>query len=105
VFVPGKLFQPSLIFADKARVYLSEAHFRCYNLGVAHARFFLLKLPNCGLLLFICLSRLGVPRPRIEPLQAIGTIRALPRPPSTRLGCHNCKYYIFVRTKFSFVRT
>ena len=27
-------------------------------------------------------------RPRLEPLQAIGTIRALPRPPSTRLGCH-----------------
>ena len=27
-------------------------------------------------------------RPRLEPLQAIGTSRALPRSPSTRLGCH-----------------
>jgi hypothetical protein len=27
-------------------------------------------------------------RPRLEPSQAIGTIRALPRPPSTRLGLH-----------------
>ena len=35
-------------------------------------------------------------RPRLEPLQAIGTRRALPRPPSTRLGCHYCIYCIFV---------
>ena len=37
-------------------------------------------------------------RPRLEPSQAIGTHRALPRSPSTRLGCHaNCIYvYCFV---------
>ncbi len=26
VFVPGKLYQPSLIFAGKARAYMNEAH-------------------------------------------------------------------------------
>ncbi len=36
-------------------------------------------------------------RPRLEPSQAIGTVRALPRPPSTRLGCHVVyKLYIYV---------
>ena len=35
-------------------------------------------------------------KPRLEPEKAIGTNRALPRLPSTRLGCHNCKYCIFV---------
>ncbi len=30
-----------------------ECHYAdCLNADVAHARFFLLKLPNCGLLLF-----------------------------------------------------
>ncbi len=33
VFVPGKPFQPSLMFADKARAYPSEAPFRCSTLG------------------------------------------------------------------------
>jgi len=36
VFVSGKPFQPSLMFADKARVYPSEAPFRCSALGWAH---------------------------------------------------------------------
>jgi hypothetical protein len=58
---------------------------------VAHATFFfLLKFQNCGLL-FICLSKLGVPKPRIEPLQALGTLRAL----STRLGCHTV-YILYI---------
>jgi len=36
-------------------------------------------------------------RPRLEPSQAIGTSRALPRSPSTRLGCHAIVYiYFFV---------
>ncbi len=30
---PGKPFQASLVFADKARAYLSEAPFRCSTLG------------------------------------------------------------------------
>jgi hypothetical protein len=29
VFVPGELFQPSLMFAGKAGAYLSESYFRC----------------------------------------------------------------------------
>ncbi len=33
VFVPGKPFQPSLMFAGKAKAYLNEAHFRCSTLG------------------------------------------------------------------------
>ncbi len=33
VFVPGKLLQPSLMFAGKAGAYLSEAPFRCSTLG------------------------------------------------------------------------
>jgi len=37
VFVLGRLFQPTLVFAGKARSYLSEAHFMCsiveYALG------------------------------------------------------------------------
>ncbi len=42
-------------------------------------------------------------RSRLEPSQAIGTIRALPRPPSTRLGCHTsvCIYLFFVGLMFS----
>ncbi len=35
VFVPGKPFQPSLMFAGKTGVYLSEAPFRCSNIGQA----------------------------------------------------------------------
>jgi hypothetical protein len=53
--------------------------------------FSLLKLPNCELLFIVyiyALARLGVPRPKIEPSRAIGTLRALLRPPSTRLSCH-----------------
>ncbi len=34
-------------------------------------------------------------RPRLEPSQAIGTSRALPRPPSTRLGCHASVVYMY----------
>jgi hypothetical protein len=45
--------------------------------------------------IYLCLSRLGVPRPRIEPLQAIGTLRALPRPSSTRLDCHTL-YILYI---------
>jgi hypothetical protein len=41
-----------------------------------------------------------VPRPRIEPLWAIGTLRALPRPPSTRLGCHTLYICIFIVSLF-----
>jgi len=33
VFVPGKPFKPSLIFAGKAGAYPSEAPFRCSTLG------------------------------------------------------------------------
>ncbi len=33
VFIPGKLFQPSLMFAGKAGAYPSEAPFRCSTLG------------------------------------------------------------------------
>jgi hypothetical protein len=33
VFVPGKLFQPNLMFVAKAVAYLSEAPFRCSTLG------------------------------------------------------------------------
>ncbi len=33
VFVPGKPFKPSLMFAGKARAYLSEAPSRCSTLG------------------------------------------------------------------------
>jgi hypothetical protein len=33
VFVPDKPFQPSLMFADKARAYLSDGPFRCSTLG------------------------------------------------------------------------
>jgi hypothetical protein len=35
MFVPGKPFQPSLMFAGKARSYPGEAPFRCSNLGKA----------------------------------------------------------------------
>jgi len=35
MFVPGKHFQPSVIFASKARAYPSEALFRCTTLGQA----------------------------------------------------------------------
>ncbi len=38
VFVPGKLFQPSLMFASEARAYLSEASFKHSNL---HLLFYL----------------------------------------------------------------
>ena len=33
VFVPGKPFQPSHMFAGKAGAYMSEAPFRCSMLG------------------------------------------------------------------------
>jgi hypothetical protein len=33
LFVPGKPFQPSLMFFSKAKACLSEAHFRCPTLG------------------------------------------------------------------------
>ncbi len=33
VFVPGKPFQPSLIFVSKDGDYPSEAHFKCFTLG------------------------------------------------------------------------
>jgi hypothetical protein len=32
VFVPGRLFQPSLILVNKAGAYLSEGLFRVYTL-------------------------------------------------------------------------
>jgi len=32
VFVPGKPFQPSIMFAGKTGAYPSEAHFRCSTL-------------------------------------------------------------------------
>ncbi len=32
MFVSGKSFQPSLMFAGKARAYLSEASFMCFTL-------------------------------------------------------------------------
>ncbi len=32
-FVPSKPLQPSLMFAGKARAYLSKAPFKCYTLG------------------------------------------------------------------------
>jgi hypothetical protein len=35
VFVPAKLFQPSLMFAGKVGVYPSEAPFMCSTLGEA----------------------------------------------------------------------
>jgi hypothetical protein len=39
-FVPGKAFQPSVMFAGMARAYPSEAHFRCSTLrqasGLSH---------------------------------------------------------------------
>jgi hypothetical protein len=47
--------------------------------------------PNCELLFIVyiyALARLGGPRPKIEPSRAIGTLQALLRPPSTRLGGH-----------------
>jgi hypothetical protein len=34
-------------------------------------------------------------RPRLKPSQAIGTSRALPRSPSTRLGCHTIVHILF----------
>jgi hypothetical protein len=34
-FVPGKPFQPCLMFVGKARAYLSEASFMCSALGLA----------------------------------------------------------------------
>ena len=34
MFVPGKPFQPSLMNADKAKAYLSEAPFRCSTPGL-----------------------------------------------------------------------
>jgi hypothetical protein len=33
VFAPGMPFQPSLMFAGKARAYLSEVAYRCFTLG------------------------------------------------------------------------
>jgi hypothetical protein len=33
VFVPGKPFQPSLMFDDRARTYPIGLHFRCSILG------------------------------------------------------------------------
>ncbi len=33
LFVPGKPFQPSLMFSSKVKAFLSEAHFRCPTLG------------------------------------------------------------------------
>jgi len=35
VFVPAKLFEPSLMFVGKSRAYLSEAYFWCSTLGWA----------------------------------------------------------------------
>ncbi len=32
-FVPGKPFQPSLMFVDKAKVYPTEVQFECSTLG------------------------------------------------------------------------
>jgi hypothetical protein len=71
---------------------------------VANAKFSLLKLLTyepiyCALVGWSA-------KPRLEPLQAIGTIRALPRPPSTRLGCHaTCTYCFILWTRFSLLGT
>ncbi len=73
------------------------------DVTVAHASdFFLWNFQTVGLY-YICLRRLGVPRPRIEPLQAIGTFPALPRPSSTRLDCHALYilYSCFIGLTFS----
>jgi hypothetical protein len=37
MFVPGKLFQTSLMFVSKAGAYLREAPFRCSIIGLALA--------------------------------------------------------------------
>ena len=69
---------------------------------VANAMFFSLKLLICEPY-YLCLSRLECLRPRLEPSQAIGTHRALPRSPSIRLGCHANLYiyYCFAGLTFS----
>ena len=70
--------------------------------NVANAKFSLLKLLIYEP--YYCYALVGwSARPRLEPLQAIGTVRALPRPPSTRLGCHVVynTVYIYLRTNVS----
>jgi hypothetical protein len=44
VFVPGKLFSPSLMFAGEAGAYLSEATFKVYSTSWEHST---LALPAC----------------------------------------------------------
>jgi hypothetical protein len=36
VFIPGRPFQPSLMFASKARAYPNQTSVRCFILGQAH---------------------------------------------------------------------
>jgi hypothetical protein len=57
-----------------------------HKVSVANAKFSSLKLLIYELVYYALVGWSA--RPRLEPSQAIGTIRALPRPPSTRLGCH-----------------
>jgi hypothetical protein len=45
MFVPGKPFQPSLMFASKAGAYMNEAPFSCFTIG---SMFFLQKLGYSG---------------------------------------------------------
>ena len=63
----------------------------CVCVCVANAMFSLLKLLIYEPLLFALVGWSA--RPRLEPSQAIGTSRALPRSPSTRLGCH--VYFVY----------
>jgi hypothetical protein len=68
---------------------------KCFMIQVvANAKFSLLKLLIYEPYYYYALVGWSA-RSRLEPSRAIGTSRALPRPPSTRLGCHAI-VYIFI---------
>ena len=72
------------------RIFLSFLWFILMN-AVANAKFSLLKLLIYEPYYYALVGWSA--RPRLEPSQAIGTTRALPRSPSTRLGCH--AYFVY----------
>ena len=68
---------------------LYRVHGLVVSRGECRSRYVLFLVETSKLWTVIYCALVGwSARPRLEPLQAIGTIRALPRPPSTRLGCH-----------------
>jgi len=62
MFVPGKPFQPSLMFASKAGAYPNEAPFRCSTLGWAFTtvKSFIVQSWSLSSIFYMCNLKQGI---------------------------------------------